>query len=57
MNDEELRDRFAMAALPDCLAQSYGNDWGKEGKEFLPLVVRRAYRIADAMMAERDVIR
>lgn len=50
---QTLRDQFAIAALPDCLAQDYGNDWGKRGEKHTPLAAMRAYQIADAMMAAR----
>jgi hypothetical protein len=48
-----LRDWFAGQALNACIEHSYGNDWGKDGKEWPGLVAQRAYRIADAMLAAR----
>lgn len=48
-----LRDWFAGQALVALAAQPQGNDWGFEGKAHGPLVARKAYAIADAMLAER----
>lgn len=49
-----LRDWFAGQVLPYAASRSYGNDWGQDGKEFAPRVARFAYRIADAMLTERE---
>jgi hypothetical protein len=48
-----LRDKFAIAALPACLDRDYGNDWGKSGSRHKVLAAHSAYAIADAMMAAR----
>ena len=53
-SDKALRDWFAGQALPEALARDYGNDWGKSGTEFLQLAAARAYKIADAMLAQRE---
>ena len=49
-----LRDWFAGQALAWCMKQDYGNDWGKQGKDHAKYAVKSAYRIADAMLAERS---
>lgn len=49
----ELRDYFAGQALIACADHDYGNDWGKSGKQYPECVARRAYLLADAMLAER----
>jgi hypothetical protein len=48
-----LRDQFAMAALPDCLAINYGLDDGWRDGKHPSTATRRAYKIADAMMEAR----
>lgn len=47
------RDRFAAAALPSCMESDYGLDWGKANERWPEKVAAKAYRVADAMMAER----
>ena len=49
-----LRDWFAGQALPYALDRDYGNEWRKSGTKFPPLAAAEAYRIADAMLAERE---
>lgn len=49
-----LRDYFAGQVLPHAASRSFGNAWGADGKEFAGLVAAYAYRIADAMLAERS---
>ena len=49
-----LRDWFAGMSLEYALNRKYGNDWGQDGKDFSGLVAKTAYRIADAMLAERE---
>lgn len=48
-----LRDYFAGQALPYALRRDYGNDWGENGTRHIPLAAETAYRIADALLAER----
>lgn len=48
------RNEFAMAALPWCLAQNYGNDWGKDGIRHIPAAASKALDIATALQAEAD---
>lgn len=53
-----LRDRFAMAALPACIADaaSYGEDSALaklSGAEYVAGIAIGAYRFADAMLAAR----
>ena len=50
---QTLRDQFAIAALPDCLAQEYNLDWGERGQQHARCSSISAYQIADAMMAAR----
>jgi hypothetical protein len=65
VRNHELRDRFAMAALPACLSTfAMVNDrtalaimeaYGFDGPVRTEVVVsRQAYAVADAMLAERD---
>ena len=51
---QTLRDQFAIAALPDCLAQEYNLDWGERGDQHARSSALSAYQIADAMMAVRE---
>ena len=46
------REQVALRVLPSCLAENYGNDWGKQGREHIPSAVRRAFRIADEFLAQ-----
>lgn len=48
-----LRDYAALKALPWCLEQNYAGDWGRDGVDHVPRAVRRAFRVADAVLAER----
>jgi len=53
----ELRDRFAMAALPVLIGEPV-EFWQRvqagDGEEVTALLAKAAYRMADAMLAERD---
>ena len=48
-----LRDWFAGQALISLDNAHHGNDWGTGGKEHGPICARKAYAIADAMLAAR----
>lgn len=48
--EETLRDQFAMAALPACIARIMGS---VSSIESMVLAADIAYRYADAMMKER----
>lgn len=48
-----LRDYFAGQLAPVCFADSYGNDWGKDGIRHGPRAAARCYAWADAMLTER----
>ena len=49
-----LRDWIAGQALPWALGLHYGNDCGTTGEENARLAAQYAYKIADAMLAERQ---
>jgi len=49
-----LRDWFAGQALVSLATTNHGNDWGLSGKEHGPICARKAYAIADAMLAARE---
>lgn len=49
-----LRDWFAGQALVALANEHHGNDWGTGGVEHGPICARKAYSIADAMLAERE---
>jgi hypothetical protein len=48
-----LRDYFAGQALAAIAGLHHGNDWGPDGKDHAPRCARKAYAIADAMLATR----
>lgn len=48
-----LRDWFAGQALVSLANEHHGNDWGPGGIEHGPRCARKAYAIADAMLAAR----
>jgi hypothetical protein len=48
-----LRDWFAGQALAAIAGLHHGNDWGPDGKDHAPRCARKAYAIADAMLATR----
>lgn len=49
-----LRDWFAGQVIGQAAQADHQNDWGKSGKDHAPRAAAFAYRIADAMLAERE---